>query len=266
MTPSSMLARCRRLAAFVGVSRSLPQLLPLALLGWARDNPSNVVGRWFPTIRVRPAVLRGQAVTVSATDLGQLMSFEEVFVESVYDLGRVPFTPTAIFDCGAHVGFFSVLARSTYPRVPLIVFEPNPENLGPLRRNLSTGSQVSIHAAAVSTRDGTCRFSATASNAGRIEESDAAGMEVAMLDFSAFVAGDPGAALLIKIDIEGEEWRLVPHLLPVLPRQCAVFVETHHGMASREALVEQLASYGFAVSRLRVREPYADLFAVRGLA
>ncbi|MDP3719096.1 MAG: FkbM family methyltransferase [Acidobacteriota bacterium] len=266
MTPFSLLRRFRRVAAFVGVSRSPLQWLPLALLGWARDNPSSTVGRWLPTIRVRPAQLRGQAVTVSATDLGQLMSFEEVFVESVYDLGRVPFTPAVVFDCGGHVGFFSVLARSTYPRVPLIVFEPNPENLGPLRRNLSTGSQVAIHAAAVSTRNGTCRFSATASNAGRTGESDVAGIEVAMLDFAAFVSGDPGAALLIKIDIEGEEGRLVPHLLPVLPRQCALFVETHHGMASREALVDQLASYGFEVSWLRVREPYADLFAVRGLA
>lgn len=266
MYPSTLLVRFRRMAAFVGVSRSPRQWLPLALLGWARDNPSSVVGRWFPTLRVRPAVLRGQTVTVSATDLGQLMSFEEVFVESVYDLGRVPFTPAVVLDCGAHVGFFSVLARSTYLQVPLIVFEPNPENLGPLRRNLSTGGQVSIHAAAVSTRDGTCRFSATASNAGRIAESDVAGMEVAVLDLSAFVSGDPGAALLIKIDIEGEERRLLPHVLPLLPRRCALFLETHDGPEAREATVRLLEAADFGITRVRERGAFADLVAIRDLA
>ena len=259
-----MLDRLWRVVAFLGVTCSPSQWPRLMLLGWARDNPLSAVGRWFPTIQVRPAVLRGRAVTVSATDLGQLISFEEVFVESVYDLGRVPFTPTAIFDCGAHVGFFSVLARSTYPRVPVTVFEPNPVNLGPLRRNLAAfEAQAVIHAAAVSTHEGSRRFSAVESNAGHLEEPGEAGMEVAVLDLSSFVSGDAGAALLIKIDIEGEERQLIPHVLPVLPRQCAVFVETHDGATSRDALVEQMVSYGFEVSELRVREPYADLLALR---
>lgn len=252
------------MVAFAGVSPWPAQRLLLAVLGWARDNPSSAICRWFPAIRVWPAALRGQAVTVNPTDLGQLISFEEIFVESVYELSRVPFTPTAIVDCGAHVGFFSVLGLSTYPQVPVTVFEPNPVNLGPLRRNLAAfGGQAFIHAAAVSTHDGSQRFSAVESNAGRLAEPGESGTEVPVIDLTRFVSGDSGSALLVKIDIEGEERRLVPHVLPVLPRRCAVFLETHDGAESRNALIEQMVSHGFAVSELRVREPYADLFALR---
>lgn len=234
------------------------------LLGWARDNPSSAVGRWRPRIQVCLPSLSGHAVTVSATDLGQLISFEEVFVESVYDLTLVPFRPTAILDCGAHVGFFSVLALANYPKVPLTLFEPNPENLDSLRHNLSAfdGPAV-LHAAAVSIQDGSSRFAAAESNAGCLAQPDATGVDVSVLNLSPFVRADAEAALLLKIDIEGEEQRLVPHVLPVLPRRCAVFLETHHGQEPRQALVEQLVAHGFQVRQLRVREPYADLIALR---
>lgn len=261
----SVLRRLRRVIAFVRISRSPAQWLPLALLGWARDNPASLAARWFPAIGVRPALLHGSGLTIKTQDLGQLVSFEEVFVESVYELDLVPFTPTAIFDCGAHVGYFAALAASAYPRVPLTVFEPNPANVEWLRRNLSAfADHTAIRAAAVSVSDRMGRFAASASNAGRLQEPGAAGVDVPVLDLAAFVPRAPEATLLIKMDVEGEERQLIPHLLPVLPHQCALFLETHDGVAAREELVRELSRHDFRVSCRRERPPYADLFAVRG--
>lgn len=262
--PSTLLKRLWRVARFIGASRVPSQWVPLALLGWARDNPSSVAGRWCPAMRVRPTLLRGVAVTVSARDLGQLMSFEEIFVEQVYDLNRVPFTPTAVFDCGSHVGFFAVLAGSTYARVPLTIFEPNPDNVDWLQRNLAPlEGRMLIHIAAVTTRDGTSRFAAAASNTGALQDAGSAGLEAGVMDLAALIPRDPEAALLIKMDVEGEERRLIPHVLPVLPWRCALFLETHDGPAACDSIVGLLNDAGFAVTRLRERGPFTDLFALR---
>lgn len=265
MRGSRIVRRLSRIAAFLSASRSPAQWPRLALLGWVRDNPSGMAGRWRPEVRVRPAALRGRAITISTRDLGQLMSFEEIFVESVYDLALVPFAPTVVLDCGAHAGYFSALALARYPQARLTAFEPNPDNLDWLRRNLSPDDgRVSVHAAAVSTWDGKGAFTAAESNAGRLVPAQgAANVEVSVMDLAVIVAKDPQAALLIKIDIEGEERRLIPHVLPVLPRRCALFLETHDGPAASDAMTAELTRHGFRVSRLRARDAFADLFAVR---
>src|SRR5262245_40584855 len=107
MTFTSIRSRLRNIQSFIGVSRSLRQCLPLALLGWARGNPSSVIHRPFRSVAVKPSILCGGRVTVNIRDLGQLVSFEEIFVERTYDLSLVPFVPKHIFDCGAHVGYFT---------------------------------------------------------------------------------------------------------------------------------------------------------------
>jgi hypothetical protein len=65
------------------------------------------------------------------------------------------------------------------------------------------------------------------------------------------------------MDIEGEEQRLLPHLLPALPKQCFLFIETHEGEAAREELLLTLQRSGFEIHVTRIREPYADLYAIR---
>ena len=45
--------------------------------------------------------MRGASLWVSTSDLGQLISYEEIFVRKNYDLRLVPFMPKLIIDCGA---------------------------------------------------------------------------------------------------------------------------------------------------------------------
>jgi len=256
------LARLRRVGAFMAAGPP-SEWSRLAVLGWARDNPSSSVAT-RGVVSVKPNALHGARLTIDPSDLGQLISFEEVFVERAYDLQLVPFTPALIIDCGAHAGFFSTLAASRFKGVPLVAFEPNPANLPILRENLSNAPAATVFDAAVSTSMGTARFSAAVSNGGRIVAGND-GVEVRMIDLRQQLPPQ-GTPLLLKMDIEGEEMRLLPHVITALPRRCAVFLETHDGTASRQQLATALSTAGFSVTTLRERGQFADLFAVRSAA
>jgi FkbM family methyltransferase len=260
---TAIAARLRRVREFMASGASPAQWAPLGALGWSRGNPSGVVPRRIGLVTVKPALLRGRAVTIDPTDLGQLVSFDEICVQGAYELQRVPFTPAVIVDCGAHIGLFSALAAATFPSARLLAFEPNPANLEHLRRNLAQdGGRAEIHAAAVSTADGRARFSADVSNGGRLTEGGS--REVAVVDLRAHL---PRAeSLLLKLDIEGEETRVLPHVLPALPKRCAMFVETHDGAAAVSAVTSLLAGEGFVTTVLRERGRFADLFACRDAA
>ena len=259
-TLSAVVERARLVGAFAS-SGSPGDWIRLAILGWARGNPSGWLPHRAGAMRVGPAALHGRTVIVDATDLGHLISYEEIFVLNTYDLGLVPFEPRLIVDCGAHAGFFAALAAAAFPHTPIVAFEPNPANIRWLRQNLD-GDRCTVHDAAVSIADGHGQFAAGASNAGRLTPD--AGTPVRVVDLRGQLASLPD--LLLKLDVEGEEVRLVPHVLPVLPARCALFIETHHGLQARQLLSSVLSEAGFAVTQVREREPYADLFALRTAA
>jgi FkbM family methyltransferase len=260
-TLSSAVERARMMAAFVASGSSPGQWVRLGVLGWSRGNPSGWLPKRVGAISVSPSVLHGRTVVVDATDLGHLVSFEEIFVLEAYDLARVPFQPQLIVDCGAHAGFFAALAAARFPQTPIVAFEPNPVNVEWLRQNLGS-YRATVHDAAVSIANGNGRFTALDSNAGQLTGNG--GSPVRVVDLRQQLPASPD--LLLKIDVEGEETRLLPHLLPALPSRCALFVETHHGSEARHRLSAALTAAGFAVTQVREREPYADLFALRSAA
>lgn len=237
---------------------------PLVVLGWARDNPDSGVLRRLGLVAARPRLLRGVAVDVDPHDLAQLISFEEVFVEGTYDLTRVPFVPTTVIDCGAHVGYFTLLAGRWFTQARRIVFEPSPTNLPRLRQNLTAVGDCVVHEAAVSTWSGRGRFVADLGNTGRLSSGGSEGIEVPVVDLAPMVPMGDGEALLMKVDVEGEERCLVPHVLAVLPATCALFIETHEGRRVRQEMVTLLEAAGFSVTLQRCREPFADILAIRG--
>ena len=157
-----------------------------------------------------------------------------------------------------------MLAASRFRGVPIVAFEPNPANLGILRANLSTAASATVRDAAVSIANGTARFSAEVSNGGHIAE-HGDGIDVRVVDLRQQLPSDT-TPLLMNMDIEGEEARLVPHVLPMLPRRCALFLETHDGASARQQLASALSTAGFSVRTMRERGRFADLFALRTAA
>jgi predicted RNA methylase len=108
---------------------------------------------------VRPKQLHGLSIRLDPAQLSQFVIYEEVFVEGVYDLDRVSFTPDAIVDCGSFEGYFSLLARARFAAAPIVAFEPNARNLEGLRANVARNHlDIDVRAEAVSNRDGIATF------------------------------------------------------------------------------------------------------------
>lgn len=249
--------------AVAGMAFSTPGLWGRRVLSWLGVRE----------LRLHPARLDGAALAIDPGDHGHLCVVEEFFMAPLaYDLSLVPFEPSAIVDCGAHIGAFTLLARRRFPRAQLTAFEPNPANLDRLRRNLALNGieGVEVMAAAVSTAAGRSAFHFTPmhSEGGRLGDArEASGpvtqTTVDVADLPAFVAHLGAVPLLIKLDVEGAEEQLIPALLPVLPRRCAIFLETRRGDAAWDGARGALEAGGFVVRLLRGRDVFRDGFAVR---
>lgn len=224
--------------------------------------------RWlFPRLRIRPSALSGLWIAIDPSQPAQFVVYDEVFIKRVYDLALVGFQPDLIVDCGAFEGYFSLLARARFPDVPIVAFEPHPLNFAGLQLHVTQRPDlgIDVRRMAVSTVDGQAPFEGEGCG-GRLSGSGAA-PRVEVQDLRRVLGERNPQRLLLKMDVEGEEVRLLPVLLPTLPRCCAMFVEWHHGLDSYEAFAGVLSSCGFATAVLREHEyastVYLDVFAQR---
>ena len=148
--------------------------------------------------------------------------------------------PGSVFvDVGANVGEISSAAHSKGAVVHCI--EPNPWAMQSLRRALSEDDRAHVYDFAASKSDGTAhlflqeehednpkRFSSGSSLVGSKPNVSGTGLSVPSRDLSAFLL-ELGRVDFLKIDIEGYEIELVPHLVRSLDWELIGFVavETH---------------------------------------
>jgi FkbM family methyltransferase len=221
----------------------------------------------LPHIWVRPADLHGLSIRMSPAEMADFVIYEEVFIEHAYGLDRVRFVPDAIVDCGAFHGYFSLLAAARFRGVPIVAFEPNARNLEALTANVRINNlPIDIQPAAVSTQNGTTRFSGGGCG-GHVDPSADDGAVVKVVDLRGILAGLRSERLLLKLDIEGEEAAVLPAVLPVLPRRTAIFFEWHHGTEAFDAIAGQLTAQGLVTMVTGVKEidgkTFIDAFAQR---
>jgi hypothetical protein len=88
-------------------------------------------------------------------------------------------------------------------------------------------------------------------------------ISVRTLDLGGYMATVQPRRLLLKLDVEGAEEKLLPVIADVLPQDCVIFLETHHGEESWRRLSKLLRGRGFAVSPTRQRDVYTDGVAIR---
>ena len=249
-----------------------PAAIALSLFRTRPSEGHSVVARWsrrlFPHIWIRPSSLRGWAVRIDPSEMSQFVIFEEAFMEGVYRLDAVAFSPDFIIDCGAFEGYFSLLAASRFPGVPIVAFEPNARNLAGFNANVQRNHlAIEVRSSAVSTTDGTAAFTGGGCG-GRLGPPTAGWIVVPVTDLRRLIAELKAERLLVKLDIEGEEATLLPVLLPVLPKQCAIYFEWHHSAQEYQRAVSLLSAHGFVTSltrqnRIDDRTVYIDAFAQR---
>ncbi len=244
----------------------------LGLIAPERDRSRQRSWRWFsklmPRLWLRPRALCGLRLLIDPTDWSQILIFDEIFLHNNYDLRRLQFVPSAIVDCGAHIGMFSLLAAATFPQARLFAFEPNPANVNMIRRQVRANVLgLTLFDAAVSSTGGVRTFIIGNSHSGRLSAPPNPadkGITVSAIDLPDFMAQLRADALLLKMDVEGEEETLIPALLPQLPKRCAIFFETHSAELGWQSTTRHLAVNGFSVEQINSRGKFADGYACRG--
>jgi FkbM family methyltransferase len=280
MTFESISARLNNVRKYLPLAYSPLDWFSFAVLGVARGRLSFLTRHLFPELVVRPAFLGGLKVALNPLDPTHTAIFDEVFFDKNYDLGLIPFTPDQIFDCGGHIGMFSLLARSRYPMADLIIFEPNQNNMEWIRRQVQLNAlKIEAVQAAVSVREGEALFQDRVSYSGHLVDEPTSSVPeyevwkskvlgqprgryaVRVVDLAAMLSQRQPERLLLKLDVEGEEIHIIPTLFDVFPRQTAVFFETHHGQAGLDWASQQFRE---VVERRRSMHDYfIDGFALR---
>jgi FkbM family methyltransferase len=197
-----------------------------------------------------------------------MMIYEEIFIQRTYNLSALPFQPSAVVDCGGFEGYFTLLASAQFPKTQLMAFEPHPANFLAMCSNFArNGIEVFARAQAVSVSSGSMQFSG-AGFWGRLNhEKDAVDLvQVEVANLREVIIGLSPRSLLLKLDVEGEEDKILPEIVEVLPRTCAFFFEWHHGLATFKKAELILKEAGFTVTQCRIHgeaSAFVDAFALR---
>jgi FkbM family methyltransferase len=155
-----------------------------------------------------------------------------------------------IYDVGANVGLYSLLACvKAGPLGRVYSFEPLERNLQYLRRHVSMNRlhQCFIKEVAVSDRSGIVRFSAAgwSSSMGRITTDGELHVPALSLDDAVFGKSSLTPPNVIKIDVEGAEFRVLQGAARVLGEfHPSLFVEIH-GVQERKDCHEFIAAKGY---------------------
>lgn len=264
-----------RVLRFVTLAGSFRDVFPLFIVGCAAVRRgaetgalASILQRRFPSLLVRPRGVGEFTLEIKLDDFTHHIVFDEIFLQHNYDLSLVPFRPSLIVDCGGHIGYFSAIAATHFPDTPLTVLEPNPENCAFIRRFFERNHvALELLQVAASTKDGTAEFVSRRSCSGALQTStgpDDVTYTVKTLNLARFIAEKSPGRLLLKIDVEGEETHIMPDLLPVLPADCAIFLETHDGERGWRTMEAFLRQNGFEVRQLNFRHGvFVDSFAWR---
>jgi FkbM family methyltransferase len=141
--------------------------------------------------------------------------------------GKLPI----IIDAGANIGASTIWFARQYPQARIAAVEPDPGNLGMLRRNIRPYGNCSIIDAAIGAEPGFVSLSNSGEQlAWSVQTTrSSAGVPVVTLD-DAFKSSGGDEPFIVKIDIEGFERDLFASNLAWLDRTYVVFVEPHDWM------------------------------------
>ena len=239
-------ARGRRLLPHAGVNvvRRSPAAHPLRrLLAGAAPTGAR-------RIDVCGGRLKGTAlfVDLSCEKYYWLGTHEERVQDALAEHVSAGFT---VFDIGAHAGFFTLLAsRLAGPNGRVFAFEPRPDNVERLRRNVEANGARNVHVvpAAVSDRSGAAAFIMHASTLeGRLaaaDEMSAASVRTEAID--ALVRDGMAPPDLMKVDVEGAEGAVIRGAARTIDAERPLMlIEVHSVEAGREVAAAMPCPYTF---------------------
>jgi FkbM family methyltransferase len=204
--------------------------------------------RLLPPTQVVPILqgpLRGRRWIVGSATHGCWLGSYELAKQRVFTRLVVP--GDVVYDVGAHVGFYTLLAAQCVgPRGQVVAFEPELRNLGYLRRHLELNrvTNVEVVEAAVAAASGWGNFRPGLSpSMGRLASAGATRVPTVALD----VLVDEGlpAPGVVKMDIEGGEAEALLGARRVLTAHHPRLLVATHGREQHQACCALLAEIGY---------------------
>jgi FkbM family methyltransferase len=153
--------------------------------------------------------------------------------------------PTAIVDCGANIGMFSLIASAYFPKTPIICYEPDQKNIECLNANLKrNGIVASVSRKAVWSEETRLYYHASDSYTGYVDRNAS--------EFSIeCTRAEVPEGCWLKLDIEGAEYEVLPEILLRGARPSFISMEIHFNNQKGKKLINLLEESGY-----RLRMPY----------
>lgn len=149
-----------------------------------------------------------------------------------------------VFDLGANVGYYTLLAAKLAASGRVVAFEPEPRNAAFLRANIAVNDcrNVTVHELAIAAGTGISRFK-YGRGLGTGALSQDGGLQVKTISLDEFVAETHLQPTHLKIDVEGAENAVLFGGLETLTRHHpTIFLSTHGPQVHAEccAILRQL--------------------------
>jgi len=168
-----------------------------------------------------------------------------------------------ILDCGANIGFSSLSYKRKYPNAKIIAFEPDPTFLPVLKRNLSHNgaTDVEIVDAAVWTENASSYWYVEGIDGSHLSDEyiePSRRTTVKTIDLREYLNRPVD---LLKLDIEGAEYRVIEHVKQHLGSVKAMSVECHvtqNSISDFGKMLGTLKEGGFHVN-IGTYGPWQDL-------
>jgi FkbM family methyltransferase len=159
-----------------------------------------------------------------------------------------------ILDCGANIGYTVLNYKRQFPKAQITAFEPDPDFLPYLKNNLSRNGaeDVKIIEAAAWVLDGQASWYCEGFDGSRIVENGTSSdnvISVPTVDLAGYLDRDID---LLKVDIEGAEFSVIPYLGRKLRKVKNILIECHitdqEKYSQFAKLIQVLTQQGYKLS------------------
>jgi len=154
--------------------------------------------------------------------------YQEIFLHNFYAFNTSSEKPV-IYDCGANIGTSVLFFANSHPKAKIIAYEASPYIYGILKTNIEKNNikNATLHQNAVWTKNEELEFSDEGGDSGSIHSiANTKKVKVQAIDFLEALNREDKIDML-KMDIEGAENDVIPHIASALHRIDKMFIEYH---------------------------------------
>jgi FkbM family methyltransferase len=183
--------------------------------------------------------------TFEFREKSDIATFWLIFYRAVYPVRA---SDRVIIDAGANIGVFTLYALKNATQAKLISIEPAPDSCQRMKTMLSANgleSRCTIFEAALGDRPGETTIELDVGS--QFRRTGISGHPVEMITLDSVIP--PGVSVdLLKMDVEGAEYGILPSLSPDTLRRIRRIVLEFHPQASSRAAIDPLESNGFKLT------------------